>query len=291
MELGPAGTLFVKPEPVLYTFHKIRTQSEQGDLGAWRALLDFYAPAFFRLLEIHGAMRPRDAAPIVKKMLAEITANGFERLRGTSRQSEREFLGELRALLLGAALQFVSSQTPDNTASGAFEPEKITKLLDELPLLHKEMLFFRLAGYTENTLERILRMSPRVAEKAFERLTGDYQEARQTEQDRCPWPAAWLAFLKQAGELKTEHCIPTHQMVRIHDGQVSWYDKEPVEKHVSGCLHCLEAWTGLREVGYWRRAAEPLSSSEIDLLLEVIPLEKKPEKKSLLQRLRLGSAR
>ena len=110
--------------------------------------------------------------------------------------------------------------------------------------------------------------------------------ARQGEQDLCPWPAAWLAFLKQARGLKTENCLPAHQLVRIHDGQVSWYDKEPVEKHVSACLHCLEAWTGLREVGYWRLAAERLSASDIEQLLKVIPIEKPPARKSLFQRLR-----
>jgi hypothetical protein len=132
-----------------------------------------------------------------------------------------------------------------------------------------------------------MRLSPSVAEKAFERLAGEYQAARLTERDLCPWPAAWLAFLKQARGLKTENCTPTHEMVRIHDGQVSWYEKEPVEKHVSGCLHCLEAWTGLREVGYWRRAADARSAVEINGLLEVFPIEKIPtKKKSLLQRLR-----
>jgi hypothetical protein len=276
----------VKPEPVLFTFHKIREQSEQGNAQAWRALLDFYVPAFFRALEIHGAIPPREASPVVKKMLAELTANGFERLRATSRQSEREFLGDLRALLLEAALDSVASKNSEIPASGAFEPEKIAKLLDGLPLLHKEMLFFKLAGYTENTLERLMRISPRVAEKAFERLAEEYQAARQAERNRCPWPAAWLAFLKQARGLKTENCLPAHQMVRIHDGQVSWYDKEPVEKHVSACLHCLEAWTGLREVGYWRLAAERLSASEINELLEIIPVEKPPAKKSLFHRLR-----
>ena len=277
----------MKPEPVLFTFHKIREQSEQGKVGAWRALLEFYAPAFFRLLEIDGAMSAQEALPVVKRMLGDLTRNGFERLRATSRQSEREFLGDLRAMLLEAAADQVSAQNPETSATGIFEPDKIAKLLDELPLLHKEMLFFRLAGYTENTVERVMRLSPRVAEKAFERLAGEYQAARQAERDRCPWPAAWLAFLKQARGLKTENCTPTHQMVRIHDGQVSWYEKEPVEKHVSGCLHCLEAWTGLREVGYWRRAADPISASQIDQLFEVVPVEKTlTKKKSFLQRLR-----
>jgi hypothetical protein len=276
----------VKPEPVLFTFHKIRTQSEQGKAEAWRALLDFYAPGFVRLLEIHGAMPAREAFPVLKKMLAELTANGFERLRATSRESEREFLGDLRGLLLVAALDAVASQNSDQPASSAFETEKIATLLEGLPLLHKEMLFFKLAGYTENTIERVLRISPRVAEKAFDRLAGEYQAARQTEQDRCPWPAAWLGFLKQARTIKTENCILGHQMMRIHDGQVSWYEKEPVEKHVSGCLHCLEAWTGLREVGYWRRVADPLTGAEIERLLEAVPVEKAPAKKSFFARLR-----
>ena len=276
----------MKPEPVLFTFHKIREQSEHGNAAAWRALLDFYGPVFFRLLEIHGAIRRQEASPIVKKMLAELTANGFERLRTTSRQSEREFLGDLRARLLEMAPEASTSENSQVPASGAFEPEKVAKLLDGVPLLHKEMLFFKLAGYTENTLERLMRISPRVAEKAFERLAEEYQAARSTEQDRCPWPVAWLAFLKHARSLKTEHCIPAHEIVRIHDGQVSWYEKEPVEKHVSGCLHCLEAWAGLREVGYWRRAADPLSSAEIERLLEVIPVEKPAAKKSFFQRLR-----
>ena len=276
----------MKPEPVLYTFHKIREQTEHGKAEAWRAWLDFYAPVLVRLLEIHGAIEPRETSSTVRKMVAELTANGFARLRATSRQSEREFLGDLRALLLETALEAAPPENPQRPASGAFEPEKIAKLLDGLPLLHKEMLFFKLAGYTENSLERVMRLSPRVAEKAFERLAEEYDAARRAEQDRCPWPAAWLAFLKQVRSLKTENCIPAHEMVRIHDGQVSWYEKEPVEKHVSGCLRCLEAWTALREVGYWRRAAERLSASEAARLLEVIPVEEPPQKKSLFDRRR-----
>jgi hypothetical protein len=272
-------------KPVLFTFHKIRDQGEQGSADAWRAFLDFYSPAFLRLLEINGALRHQDASAALKSMLAELTANDLARFRATSRESEREFLGDIRALLLEVAL---ASAAPSNAqTNAAFETDKISQLLADLPLLHKEMLFFKLAGYTDATIERLLRISPRVAEKAFESLTNEYGAALRTQRDCCPWPVEWLEFLKQARTLKTESCVPAHQCVRIHDGQVSWYEKEPVEKHVSGCLRCLEAWTGLREVGYWRHAAEQLSRSEVEQLLQIIPLEKPPaKKKSLLQRLR-----
>jgi hypothetical protein len=274
-------------QTTLFTFHKIREQCEQGNEGAWRAFLDFYSPVFFRLLEIHGNIDGAEAPRILKKALEALAANGFERFRATSRQSEREFLGDIRCLLLEVALEkaFHPAQA-ESAPGGIFETEKITKLLEELPLLHKEMLFFKLSGYHDDTLERVLRIAPRVAEKAFERLTAEYAPARNAERERCPWPAGWLAFLKRVREMKTDKCQSTHQFVRVHDGQVSWYDKEPVEKHVSACLHCLDSWTGIREVGYWRHAADPVSASKINELLEVLPIERAATKKSFFARLR-----
>jgi hypothetical protein len=86
-------------------------------------------------------------------------------------------------------------------------------------------------------------------------------------------------LLREARSSKKENCICLHQFLRIQDGQTSWYDKEPVEKHVSGCMHCLEAWTALREVSHWRKAAPPLAVAQIDEFLSVLPLaaeRKKP---------------
>ena len=48
-----------------------------------------------------GMYAPEIAAePALKKMLGALTQNNFERFRGTARQSEREFLADVRALLL-----------------------------------------------------------------------------------------------------------------------------------------------------------------------------------------------
>ena len=193
----------MKPAPVLFTFHKIREQSEQGNAPAWRALLEFYGSMLIRLLEVHAAISLREAFPVAQKTMAALAADNFARLRATPRESEREFLGALRGLLFETALE--SGVSRESATPGALQPETITKLLDDLPLLHKEMLFFKFSGYTDNTIERIMRLSPRVADKAFERLTGEYEPARQLHQDRSPWPASWLAFLKQARALKTEN--------------------------------------------------------------------------------------
>ena len=105
-------------KPVLFTFHKIRDQGEQGSADAWRAFLDFYAPAFLRLLEINGALRPQDASAVLKQMLAELSASGMARFRAASRESEREFLADIRALLLDIAAASPRSAALWSTPSG-----------------------------------------------------------------------------------------------------------------------------------------------------------------------------
>jgi len=275
-------------QTALFTFHKVREQCEQGSAGAWRAFLDFYTPLGLHLLKMY---LPDDGpAPdrVWEQTLTALAENDFQRFRATERQSEREFLADVRALLLDQAVRAAASSAPAGAPQLApaapLDLEVLGKLLEGLPLLHQEMLFFKLAGYTDASIERMLRMAPRVAQAAFARLEPDYAAALKLGGDRCPWPRPWLALLQAARAAKQEACPHVHQFLRIHDGQVSWYDKEPVEKHVSGCRHCLEAWTALREVGHWRQAAPGVAARQIEGYLGALPLPPAP-KKSFFQRM------
>jgi hypothetical protein len=284
-------------KPGIYTFHHVREQCEQANAEAWRAFLTLYGPLCLHLL---GMYAPEGAAadPAFEKTLGALAENNFERVRGTARQSEREFLADVRALLLemvtedargGASEASVATaddaSTPEAAAStDQLNPGRLAALLDGLPLLHQEMLFFKLAGYSDGTIELMLRVAPRVAEKSFERLSPDFAAALSAQKDRCLWPKDWLAMLRRARAAKKETCPELHQILRVHDGQVSWYEKEPVEKHVSGCLFCLERWTALREVGYWRRLAPAISPEQVEDWLRVLPVRVEEKKKSFLKR-------
>ena len=290
-------------QPGVFTFHKIREQGERGEPGAWRAFLEFYSPLYLHLGSLY-APAGEQASGVWEKTLGGLAEDNFARFRATSRQSEREFLSDVRALFLDQAgskgsggggdaaavnLDAAPEAAAVDTDAVAVSPdaarvnvetlglEKLGKIVGELPLLHQEMLFFKLAGYTDATLELVLRVAPRVAQASFERLSPDFAAARTLASDRCPWPWEWLATLHSARAAKTEKCPELHQFLRIHDGQVSWYDKEPVEKHVASCLHCLEAWTALREVGYWRRAAPAVAPAQIEELLRGLPLTAEPK--------------
>jgi hypothetical protein len=272
---------------IAFTFHKVREQCEQGSPDAWRAFLDFYTPLGMHLLNMYLPGGGPEPGRVWERALAALAESDFQRFRATEKKSEREFLTDVRALLLDQALQAsaaAAGMPSPAPGEAALDLESLGKLLDGLPLLHQEMLFLKLAGYTDGSIERMLRMAPRVAQAAFARLEPEYAAALKIESDGCLWPRMWLALLQQARASKQEACPPLHQFLRIHDGQVSWYDKEPVEKHVCGCRRCLESWTALREVTYWRKAAPAVPAQQTERYLSVLPLAA-PAKKSLLQRM------
>jgi hypothetical protein len=280
-------------QPIVFTFHKIREEGEQANAGAWRAFLNFYSPLNLHLLNIYipgGAILDEAAkSAIWAKTLAALTQNNFEKFRSTQRQSEREFLVDVRAMLFDEALAEVearvSAATKDSSPTApALDLERVGKILEGLPLMHQEVLWFKLAGYTDATIERILRTTPRVAQGALVRLDPDFAVARDLASDGGLWPRDWLALLPQARAAKKDDCPALHQLLRIHDGQVSWYDKEPVERRVAGCLHCLENWTALHEVSYWRRVAPAVPQAQIEEWLRGLPIVVTEEKKSFLKR-------
>lgn len=278
-------------KPVLYTFHKVREQCESANADSWRAFLSLYGPLGAHLLAMYSP-DPSAAPSAWKKTLERLTENNFERFCGTARQTEREFLVDVRVVLLesiaepgaSASAGAAEAVAKDGAGHGKLQQESLAKLLEGLPLLHQEMVFLKLAGYSEGSIEKMLRVTPRVAEKSFERLSPDYSAAAKIATDRCPWPAEWLVLLQQARAAKKENCADLHEILRIHDGQVSWYEKEPVEKHVSGCLYCLERWTALREIGHWRKAAPAVPAAQIDEGLSALGMRPPQIKKSFLKR-------
>lgn len=252
----------------MLTFHKIVAGCERGEPGAWRAFLSDYSPLVIQLTRVY-VPGGQDAAEAWREPLQALCREDFKLLRSFQHQSELEFLIDLRSYFLG---QLRPEQ--GTAAVRDLSLERVTALLKDLPLLHQEVAFLKLAGYSDRTLEQVFRITPAVAQKSLERLQNDYAAALGREQDACPWPGAWLDFLRSARSAKTETCPPLRLFVRIQDGQIGWYEKDPAEKHVAQCLHCLETWTGLREIGYWRNAAPTVPPEMLESLLSFIPLRR-----------------
>ena len=254
----------------LVTFHKILRGCEDGIRESWRLFLTDYSPIVFHLAAVYLPNPAGLGKQVWRDVLQALTSNDFERLRSLDHQAEREFLLDLRALFLDCG---VTKLDPSRDFAQAQPPalDRVRELLKDLPLLHQQVMFTKLAGYSDATIEQIYTITPAVAAQSLERLKPQYAALLGREQDVCLWPAAWTQLVHDARASKTESCPPARQYVRMLDGQSSWYDKGPLEQHMSTCLHCLERWTALREITYWRREAKPRPQDEIHDLLSGLP--------------------
>jgi hypothetical protein len=266
------------------TLYKILPGCEEGNQEAWRAFLENYSPTALQLLKVYSPWSADACLDQWRDALRALSADDFAVLRKFSHQSEREFLVGLRAFLLDRiALSVTPSQ--DATELPAPSAETLTTLLSGLALAHQEMAFLTLAGYSQKSIETILRISPNVAEEGLARLRVIYAAAVDRSDDKCLWPSAWIGITKAARADEKKDCTPLRQLIRITDGQASWYDKSPAETHRSQCLHCMELWTSLLEVAAWDRARQPLPAGTVESLLTVVPVKQEKRKTSFFARM------
>jgi len=268
----------------LLTFHRILPGCEEGDPEAWRAFLTVYTPMALQFFGIYSPWAPDAHLDGWRDALRALSTDQCAALRSFPHQSEREFLVELRAFLQNwIHPQIESSQ--DAVDPPAPTIQTLRALLSGLPLLHQEIAFLTLAGYSRATLEKILRITPAVAGEGLGRLRASYAGILERGEDQCLWPWGWLGVCAAARADEKKDCTPLRQLIRILDGQASWYDKTPAEEHRTKCLHCLELWTSLLEVVAWDRARQPWPEDKIEPLMVDIPIMPDTTQKSLLDRL------
>jgi hypothetical protein len=268
----------------LLTFHKILPGCEEGSPEAWNAFLADYTPMAVHFFGVYTPWAPDAALDSWRDALRALSANDFAALKGFSHQSEREFLVDLRAFLQGwTAGKIEASQDAANPPAPTVET--LGALLAGLPLLHQEIAFLTLAGYSQSTLEKVLRTTPAVAEEGLGRLRSRYAAVLERSVDRCLWPSAWLGICHSARANGQKDCTPLRQLIRILDGQASWYDKSPAEEHRSKCLLCLELWTSLLEVVAWDRARQRWPEAKVASLLSAVPLKQEARKSSFFARM------
>jgi len=269
----------------LMTFHKFLPGCEVGDRHSWGIFLSNYTPMALQLCNLYLPFPPDARKAFWRDVLLALWANDHERLRGFPQQAEREFLVGLRAFIFDLALPMLDPSS-DSTAPPRPTVETLGELLKGLPFLHQETIFLKLAGYSNATLEEMLGIAPTVAERGLERLRSGYAAVFEKPDDKCLWPASWLEITRLARAARQPACAPLRQLVRILDGQTSWYEKTPIEEHMGGCLSCLEQWTALREVVFWLREVKPLPFEKIAPMLSSLPFREDTQQgKSFLARM------
>ena len=236
----------------------------EGNRGACRQLVqsylslaEFWIDHYFRVLRPH---RDQILVELLKSSIVE--PDGLlKTFQGTW---EREFLREWRLYTLrlcrGRAVYVDGPTSPPLTR------DQLAELLKGFPLLHQQLVWFRMCQIPLKEVVQILSMRPEAAEpvlvKALER-GAEMTLPLSSEERILSIPPNLLVEIDNE---KTEDCVPVRLFNKIIDGQALWAEKEKAEGHAADCLYCLSTLTALKETKFKLRtlpAANPLRTENL----------------------------
>lgn len=240
----------------VFSFHRMRAACLAGDPAGWHQALATYAPLARQLL---GHYFPGlDAAALLTQVFREAKADQARLWRTFAGTSEKEFLLHFRRFLLeqGRVARGAPPETP-------LTPESFRALLEPFPPLQREMLVLSFHRYTPEELSAMMKFQAQTTraavEQARELLRTQLGAAVGPEVAQGDHDALFAALEEQRGKA----CVPDKTYVRIVDGQITWRDREEVDRHIADCLYCLNRFAEFREVHHFFHTLPPAGEAEV----------------------------
>lgn len=240
----------------VFSFHVMREACLAGQPEGWWQLLRRYTPLAGHLLQHYFPTLEKSALLVEIFRTAKTNASQFlDRFAGTS---EKEFLLHLRRFVMEGARRARGAR-PETPLT----PRVFWAVLQEFPLLQRELLLLSFHGYTPEELHQVLKFEPEttrtLTEQAREKLRAQLGAAVGPDFERHDHDALFAAIEESRGE----KCLPDKTYGRIVDGQISWRDRDAAEQHIEGCLHCGNRFAEFREILYYYRTLPPPEDSTL----------------------------
>ncbi len=227
-----------------------------------RNLLQHYSPALEPELDLH-----------ITRVFQRARDNGNAWFAGLHFANEREFLMAFRELVFAYVRAAGRETVPQVSLDQAREA------LRDLTVVQRELLWMFVKRYDAPQAAAILMNAESTARELQEsiqaRLTLLMAGGESAEVVR--------ALLEHTEETRTPDCLPLKTFNNLINGQISWQERDRAERHISGCMHCLDRFTSFQEMIWHARQATPLSESESEQLLRSLGVS--PKFKGLMARL------
>ena len=263
----------------MLTFGNTIQGCREGDGEAWRTLVAQYTPIVTGTVKAYSADTGR-VERAWRSVLTTLADHDFAKLKELDAQSDREFFTVLRSSLLEELAHGLEDGSHPSSWNTPEALETLSRLMKEFPLAHQNIAFLGLTGHPEPVIEGIIRISPGIAKSSVDRLNAEFYADFRQSIAAVEWQAAWLSLISQIHAIQTPDCVPVRRLIRILDGQFGWSEKEPIERHLAVCLHCLEAWVGLQEITYWMRRGTSLAPDQVEKLVANLPVKTKSRQRT-----------
>lgn len=224
----------------VFSFHKMQEACRADEPAAWLHFIRSYAPLAKQLLRHYFPEQEQRALLAAVFRAARDQGRAWQGFAGAG---EKEFVLHFRNFVLaqGRAARGGSPETP-------VTPEAFWKVLQEFPPLQRELLALAFHRYAPEELSALLKFETEsaaaVVAQAREKLGAERGTALAPGLDH---DALFVALEKQ----RTELCVPDRVYARLVDGQVTWREREEIDRHLENCLYCLNRFAEFREAAHF----------------------------------------
>jgi len=258
----------------VFSFHRMQEGCRADVLAVWLHFIKNYTPLAKQLLRHY--FPEQEQRGLLARVFREARADEARLWRSFAGAGEKEFVLHFRYFVLaqGRAVRGGSPETP-------LTPENFWAVLQEFPSLQREMLALTFHRYSPEELSVFLKFEPEtivaVVAQAREKLEAALGPAAGGDFERRDHDALFAAVEKQRGEA----CVLDKAYVRFVDGQLTWREREEVERHLESCFYCLNRFAEFREAAHFFHVLPPADEAVVAELAAALglPVQAPPKKK------------
>ena len=259
---------------MIYTCYDMIRDCRANRPEGWRYFISSFVPVIHKLA-VHYCPEAAGKGDRLGRVLVALRRPESNLFASLEPAPERWFVAELRQRTL--ALFGDCESSDDNRPDGEVDLETLTNALEPLTLLEKQATWLETMRYTPEHAGVLLRMDPRTVEKirgqAAERLRGQMDQ----------WRRSLLADHGRhlglaAANSQTPDCVPAKAFLDVLDGRTTWAGREALERHATGCWHCIDHFCRLAEVLELLRGLQPLPESEAEPLRRLLGVSGAPSR-------------
>ena len=241
---------------MIYTCYDMVGDCRADRAEGWSYFVSQYVPAVRKLVVHYFPTRAGDDA-LVARVLAGLRQPQSNLFASLEPSPERWFVAELRQRVLGAVESLEAGADPDIEIG----LETLAAALAPFTVVEKQAIWLESMRYAPADAGVLLRMEPRTVEKIRDKA------AERIRQNVEAWRRTILAdngapLGRAAAAAVTPECLPAKAFLDVLDGRTSWSGRENLERHVTGCWHCIDHFCRLAEVIELLRGLAPLADAE-----------------------------
>ena len=232
---------------MIYTCYEMMRDCRAGRAEGWRFFISTYVPVIRKLLDHYQA-----GSATLERVLLAVHKPESTLFQSPEPAPERWFVAELR--------QSILSELPAE-APASIDLAAVSEALAPLTLVEKQVAWLEAMLYSPAQTGVLLRMAPetagKISNKASELIRGKVDSW-----SRTILVDSGRGLAREAVAAKGVDCLPPKTFLDMLDGRTDWQGRDQLERHVTGCWHCIDHFCRLVEVVEVLRGNQPLTDAE-----------------------------